>query len=165
MLEERDALAIRGDAQVAQVAAGPVHHLADRILEAVLSIDEPDDREVLTIGRPRRLPHFLKDLPRRGAPERRPGQRTGEQTMREIPRPCQDRQLAALRDVEKVGVDRADPLRLGVFGPDGEELSPVAGEGGAQDDRFSVGHESRVEYRLWLKGHAVEGDAGARGGT
>ena len=159
VLEERDAVAARREARIAEVPARLGEHLSDRILEAVLAVDVARDREVRAVGRPVGLAHAVHDLARRAAFDRHPRERSEEDAVPKVARVGQDRELALRRDGEQCHPGLAGRRGAGIVRPQREDLGRVARGRRAVEDGLAVGREARVEDRLLAKRELSERDA------
>ena len=95
MLEERDPLAVGRDSRVREVPSRLRENFADGILQAILSVDVPDDGQLVSIRGPVCLAHPGKHFAGRSALERHPTECAGEKRVPDVADPRQDRQLAA----------------------------------------------------------------------
>ncbi len=156
MVEERDEVALRRDARVADPAPGLVEHLADRVLEPRLARDGAHDGEVRAVGSPIGPVHVFEKLARRPARERHLRERAAPD---EPARPVAlegDRELARARDREDLGVRQHERARLGALGSRREEPAGLAFPRRAVDHRAPVRGEARGEDRAAPEAEALE---------
>ena len=156
MFEKRDPVASRREPEVAHVSARRIQDLADRILQPILPVHVPDDREAFAVGRPVGLSHVFEDLPRRASAERHPRERPGEESVMDVPGVRQQRELALRRDRKELGIRHSERSWLRVLGNEREKLGPVPFRRRAEDDRPSVRSEQRAKDRQRPKGQRLE---------
>ena len=147
MFEERDPVASGREPEVAHVSSRRVQDLADRILQPVLPVHLPDDREVFAVGGPVGFSHAFEDFSRRAAAEGHPGERPGEEAVMDVPRVRKQCELAFRRDRKELRISHPERSRLRVFGSEREQLGPVPFWRRAENDRSTVGSEQRAKNR------------------
>ncbi len=145
MVDERHALSVGRDPDVADPPFGLVQDLLDRVLEPVPPLDGAAHRELAAVGGEVRILDVGQDLPRRASDERdaREGPSRLE-TVDELPVE-RDRELARRRDGEDVSGRQVERARLGALRPHRLEPEGLSLPARSVDDRLAVGREARRE--------------------
>ena len=126
MLKVRDAIAPRRNAHVAHVAADLAEHMANGILQAILSRDFANDGELRAVGRPVRLPYTFLNFARSAPVQRHTRQCTDKEPVPDVPRAGENREFPLGRHGEQLHAGRAERLGLGIVGAHREDLRCVA---------------------------------------
>ncbi len=161
VLEERDAVPLRRESQVAHVPARFAEDLPDGKLQPVLPADVSDDGQVRAVGRPVGFADTLQDLSRGRPLDRHPRERAVEEIVRDVAGARQDGKLAPRRDRKQMDVGESAGVGPRKVGTQREDLGNAPLDRRAEDD-LSVRREARLEDRLLPERQLREGGPGRR---
>src|SRR5271154_3101135 len=155
MLQERDRLAIGGDARMTDPAGTLAQDLADRIFESVLATYVANDGEVLAIGRPVGPLHPLEDVARVATVDGHPSQSAGLGVGPGGGRFGEQSDVAGRRDAHQLLAVTIEGTRLRALGAGDEELGGLTLPGRAVDHRLAIRGESRGADRAATEGELL----------